>query len=406
MNGARYLTGWALVRVAGAEPERFLQALAERGIVFWDASAPADYTLTVKVPDRAARHMAPLAAGLGCEAAVVSRHGLPALARRLVRRPGLWAALLGVLAVLYVGSAFVWDITLEGNDTIPDRVILQALRTCGVDIGAYWPAFSQDAIRNGVILRVPGIRWMTVTVRGGHARVIIRQTRERLPPVDESEYVHIVAEKAGLVEQVSALRGTAEVEARMAVLPGEVLIGGYSTGRGGVQGPVRAMGGVTARTWYELTAQAPLEDCEKVPVERGYSRWALILGKTRLNFYKDSSICPIGCDKIIECHTFGLPGLFTLPFRLERTVFVPYETETVQAMARREQLEEQLMASLLSQVGPEGEVLASTFSAARSGETIRVTLRAECREQIGAERPLTEAELAEIERKIPKTEDR
>lgn len=406
MNGARHLTGWALVRIIGAEPERFLQALAERGTVFWDAAAPEDYVLTVKVPDRAARDMAALAAGLGCEAAVVSRHGVPALTRRLARRTGLWAALIGVLAVLYVGSAFVWDITLEGNDTIPDRVILQALQTCGVDIGAYWPAFTQDAIRNGMILRVPGIRWLTVTIRGGHARVIIRQAREHLPVVDESEYVHIVAEKAGLVEQVSALRGTAEVEARMAVLPGEVLIGGYATGRGGVQGPVRAAGGVVARTWYELTAQAPLEREEKAPTGREHARWALILGKTRLNFYKDSSICPTGCDKIIKSYTFGLPGLFTLPLKLEKTVFAAYRTETVRADDLRARLEEQLTASLLRQIGPEGEVLSSAFSASLTDGTIRVTLRAECREQIGVERLLTAEELAAIENKIPKTEDR
>ena len=242
MSWARYITGWALLRVAGAEPERVLQALAERNVVFWQATPPEELELTVRVPDRWAERAVRLAESLGCEGEILARRGLPALFRQLRRRTMLWVWAAAVAAVLFVGSAYIWQIGIEGNETIPDRVILSALRQCGVDIGAFWPAMSQDQVRNSVILQVPGIRWMTVTIRGGHARVIVRESRIPPWPVQEREYVNIVAKRAGLVEAVSAQRGTALTERGNMVLPGETLIGGYATGRGGVQGPVRAMG--------------------------------------------------------------------------------------------------------------------------------------------------------------------
>ena len=65
MSWARYITGWVTVGVSGAEPEKFLYALAERGITFWGATPPRDFTLTVEVPQNAAKMARPLAAAVG-----------------------------------------------------------------------------------------------------------------------------------------------------------------------------------------------------------------------------------------------------------------------------------------------------------------------------------------------------
>ncbi len=404
MSWARYVTGWALLEISGDRPERVLDAMAERNIPFWRPTAPAELTLTVRVPDRWAERSARLAESMGCAGKILTSQGLPALFRRLRRRTMLWVWATAVAAVLFVGSAFIWQIGIEGNETISDRVILSALRQCGVDIGTFWPALSQDQVRNSVILQVPGIRWMTVTIRGGHARVIVRESRIPPWPVQEREYVNIVAKRAGLVEAVSAQRGTALTERGNMVLPGETLIGGYATGRGGVQGPVRAMGGVTARTWYELTCRTPDTVLEKVYTGRSQSRWTLVIGKIRINFFKGSSICPAGCDKIIKNYPLAVEGLFTLPIALERAVYTAYDTQAVPA-DRREEMRSVLADYLAGRIGGDGEILSARFSDAAAEGALDVTLRAECREQIGVEVPLTAEDLARIEEKIPKTEE-
>ena len=64
------------------------------------------------------------------------------------------------------------------------------------------------------------------------------------------------------------------------------------------------------------------------------------------------------------------------------------------------------MTRLLASLGEDGQVLSSQFTGSVDGDVMYVTLRAECREQIGAEVPLTDADLAEIQAKIPpKTEE-
>ena len=405
MSSGLYLTGWAAVRVTGPEPERFLTLLAEKGVPFRGAAPPEAFTVTLRVPLGQAEKTLRLAAAEGCEAAILDRRGLPAAAGTIRRRR--WAAGMAaaILLALLWSQSFIWSIDISGNETIPDGPVLQALSECGVEIGARWLGMHQDTIRNGVILRLPGIRWMTVTMQGSKAHVIVREAREPLMPVPEDEYAKITADRTGLVTHVYALRGTAEAQTGRFVMPGDVVIGGYATGRFGVQGPVRAIGYADVRTWYEITAAAPSELVVKRPSGGKNVSWAVILGDHRINFTKDSSICPPGCDKIIKSYPLELPGVFTLPVTLEKTVTVPRDTFPMTAAELPEELMDWLTAELSRRIGEDGEIVSTEFSVWEAGGMTYCTLAAECTERIGRTVPLTEGDLAAIEAKIPKTEE-
>ena len=405
MKLARYLMGWVWVRVTGAEPEKFLSALGERGIPFWDAALPREFELTVKLPFRTAKLVAPLAAALGCEGEIFARCGLPALFSKLRRRVALLICVAAALAGLFVSGAFIWDIEIEGCETVSASRVRQALSECGVDIGSCWLGLNQDQVRNGMILKIPELRWLTVTVRGSHARVMLRERRTGPEPVAKNEPAHIVAQKAGLVTLVHDYWGTALAEQGDTVLPGEILVGGYATGRYGVQGAVRAIGEVWARTWYERTAVAPVELMRTTPNGGERVKWSLIFGKIRINFYKGSSICPGDCDKIIYVYPLARSGVFTLPVAAEKTVYMSYTAAPQRAEELQEELESILMAELQEELAPAGEILSSAFTASEQAGLLRVTLRAECHEQIGAPRLLTEQDFWDIEAKIPKTEE-
>lgn len=405
MKWMRCLTGWAQVCIRGTAPERFLSALAERGIPFWDAQPPRDYQMILKIPLRAAKLAVPLAEALGCEGEIQHRGGIPAALLRAKHRWMLLGGGLILLAALGMSGMFIWQIDVQGCENLSEAEIRCALAECGVDVGKSWLGLRQDILRNSMILKIPEIRWMTVSIRGSWAEVIVREARTGPEPVAEKEYAAIVAEKGGLITSVEPLRGTAVTAENRTVLPGETLIGGYITGRyATVLGPTRAIGEVWARTWYERTAAALVETEIPVPSGEKQTRWSLILGKKRINFFKGSSICPDSCDKIIYVYPFAVESIFALPISLVKTQFVYRETESVRAEELRAELETQLMEELLADVGPDGSVTSAAFTASEENGILRVTLRAECYESIGVSRPLTEEELTEIQSKIPKTE--
>ena len=112
------------------------------------------------------------------------------------------------------------------------------------------------------------------------------------------------------------------------------------------------------------------------------------MGKKRINFYKGSSICPAGCDKIIKTYALSWPGVFTLPVAVERTVLRECGLRTERAEELTAELEARLTEELTRRIGESGEIVSARFSVTETDGLLRVTLRAECAESIGVTVPL------------------
>ena len=151
---------------------------------------------------------------------------------------------------------------------------------------------------------------------------------------------------------------------------------------GGTQ-QVRARGAVMAETWVERSALCPAREQLKTPAGIPRSRFALVLGKKRVNLYIGSGKTIDGCDKIITEYTLGLRGLFSTPLRLVRERFVPYETRPGDDYDPG-RTGRQLYAEL--EKSTEGQILSHTLTPGRRGEVHVLTLRAHCLENIARPR--------------------
>ena len=176
------LCGYARLEVCGVHPERVLNACAAAGIAC-TASEPVDaYTLRITVRARCAETAAELARRCQCEVKTLYRRGLPQLLRRAARYRGACAGLLVAVLAVLTSSLFIWRIDVTGNETLTTGQILRCLDECGVRPGTYWPALSNDLVRNDMILCLPELRWLTVNVHGSRAEVIVRE-KDPLPDI-------------------------------------------------------------------------------------------------------------------------------------------------------------------------------------------------------------------------------
>lgn len=394
----RNLRGYVRVAACGVHTERLLSACAAVGIAFHDADPAEEYTLYFTVPERRLARVQALAERCACTLEVVRRGGAPRLVRR-VRRRWLLASLLAVcVAAVLVSSLFVWDIEVTGNETVSAGEILRELEGCGVRIGSYWPAFSSDLIRNRMILEIPELRWLTVNIRGSCAEVIVREKEPKPEVVDNDEAVSIYAGATGFILHMQVLGGEAQVAAGDTVTQGELLVSGAVRDLGGGVRPAHALAQIRARTWHELTAEAPLTRTVKAGAGRARTRWALVVGKKRINFYQSSGISDAECDKINVEYPFSVPCVFALPFTLVRERVRPYETQETGLPAEqvRAALEQALIQQLQARIGPDGEIITSAFTAAERDGMLVVTLRAECEQEIGESRTLPAEELQRL----------
>ena len=399
-KAVKLLRGSVCVRAKSAYPERTLNLCSARGIEFWDVRWIDDTALSFCVARGDLRALRRAAEGCGAEVSIERTAGTPFFFARLRRRHALFAGGILCAALLLVNSLFIWDFEVTGNETVPTETILHALREHGVHRGTFIYSFRSQDICNRVLPELKDLCWVAVNVRGCKAYVQVRE-RVRAPErVNESEPTNVIAAKPGLITKVRALDGEKRVLPGTSVQQGQLLIAGV-VDTGGTEKPsvttrfLAGKGEVWARTWYDLTVRVPLTYEKKVYTGKEKRSHTLIWGENRLKIgAKGSSICNVDCDKIKNQTQWTLFGLFALPVTWETETLLPYGLEVTprsraDAEAQGKDMLETYLAALL---GETGSVTQRRFSTAVEGDTLVVTLSAECEEQIGKEVPIAVSE--------------
>ena len=383
------LRGQVRIRAESAFPERVLNLCGARDLAFWDLEWESPTAFTCRLSRRDWHALRKAAENLDCALTVVRREGAPYFLFRFRHRQALVTGLVACLLGLFLGSFFVWDFQVEGNETVPTERILRALEKCGVGLGSFGLSLDGEDIRNHVLLDLPELSWITANVSGCRATV---QVRERVEPpelLDERAAANVVARRAGLVLEVQALAGVAAVLPGTAVTEGQLLISGVEdTDTFGAR-VLAGMGEVRARTWYTLTTDVPLTAAEKRYTGEKKTGVSLIFGTHRVKFFANSSIEGGKYDKITNRYPLTLLDV-PLPVTVVTETYRFYDTVPAeQSAAQAERAAEAVLTERLhAMVDPWGTVSSTLCASRRRGDSLTVTLAAECVEQIGESVPI------------------
>lgn len=378
------LFGYVNISVKCRWPERFLNICSQNGIELWgiklkDAETVeasllrGDYKkLKASLPD-------------GMELSQRGRIGVPFFLSKFRRRYVLLAAMAVSLCMMWVSTLFVWEIRISGCETVPEYKVRQCLYNQGIKVGVCWVGFSQEDITNRTLLELPELSYITVNVNSSIAEVIVREKIEVPETVDRDLPTSIYAEKAGLIDKVTALEGKTVKKRGEAVLEGDELITGAVENIDGTVRFVHAKGSVFARTWYEISAVGGGKKTQKSYTGEEKTRYALKLGNKRLNLYINSGISYDDYDKIVKSERITIFGKLSLPVVLQTETYREYEAEEKpqDASQIKTELEQFLKARLLSHMS-HGTIME--YDCEYSGG--RLKMRAKCSEQIGAERQI------------------
>lgn len=391
------LRGQVRIRVECAFPERVLNLCGVRDLAFWDLEWENTTAFTCRMSRRDYAVLRQAAERLECTLTVVGREGVPFFLGRFRHRQALVTGLVGCGLALFLGSFFIWDFEVEGNETVPEERIFRALENCGVGIGSFGLSLDGEDIRNHVLLEIPELSWIAVNVSGCRANV---QVRERVEPpelLDETTPTNVVARRAGLVLEIRDWNGRGTVLPGTAVTEGQLLISGVEDLDTLGARVLAGMGSVQARTWYSLTTTIPLTGLQKQYTGREQTKISLVFGKHRVKFFSNSSIEEGNYDKILKRTPLSLLGV-PLPVTVVTETFRFYETAPAALnTAAVEELGEQILTEQMeAMVAPYGTVTSTLCTSRQRGDTLEITLKAECVEEIAESVPIyTEEEPGE-----------
>ncbi|MDD5864461.1 MAG: sporulation protein YqfD [Firmicutes bacterium] len=316
--------GMMEAELTSAEPGAALAAINERNIPLFHVRQEGDLTVAFLVRRRDYRQLSALCEKRGETLRLCRRLGIYWTGSRLLHRPLLLAGLILFLtAALYLPTR-IFFVRVEGNTAVPTRLILEAAGESGIRFGASRREVRSEKMKNALLSKVPELQWAGVNTAGCVATISVRERTDPKLTQQDSAVSSIVASRDGFVLSATVTRGTALCRVGEAVKAGQVLISGYTDCGICIQA-TRAEGEIYAQTSRTLTAVTPSQWVfrgEPTDVRKKYS---LLLGKKRINLWKDSGNFRGSCGRMDTQYILTLPGGFSLPVALCVETYQFYE---------------------------------------------------------------------------------
>ena len=221
----RLIKGYVEFEAKGRFPERFINLTAQRGVGMWDAK-PIAGGISGKMLLSDYKRLRPIAKIARLRPRVKARHGLPFVIKRHRGRFGLpMGAALGALLIAFL-SQFVWTFEINGNKTVGDSAILEALSKNGLSTGTLKAGADIDRIKRETLLQIRELGWLSINMSGCNACVEVREKAPK-PEVNTHQTPrNIKAGCDGVITDMKIREGECVVKKGSGVLSGDLLVSG------------------------------------------------------------------------------------------------------------------------------------------------------------------------------------
>lgn len=386
MNFWRSLQGTVRLRITAADPGGTLRALQNRSFALEDVVIVDDLTILFTVRRKDAKALQVLLNQRGEKTEYLSENGLYWTIRRILRRPVLVFGLAFLMMFSLFMSSRIFFFRVEGNVSIPTRLILEAASECGIGFGASRREVRSEKMKNALLAAIPELQWAGINTSGCVATISVRERQEGITAEDVKRVSSIVAARDGVIQELVVTKGSPACKVGQAIKAGQVLISGY-TDCGLTIRAQRAQGEVYAQTNRSVQMLSPTQWQQRGEEAAAETKFALIIGKKRINFYQGSGNLDTGCVKIYEEKYLTLPGGFQLPIAIVTERWISYE-ESVETAAPEDNAVRlpALAESYLRTQMIAGQILSRQEQISIGNGVCTVTGQYGCLEMIGLER--------------------
>lgn len=260
----RWLCGYVEFEVTGNFVERFLNLAMRGGVNIWGLSRRTDKVIGCALL-RDYKCFRKFTRKTGVRVRHIGTYGMPFVAKRYRKRVGILIGVAAFFVFLAVMSQFIWQIEVNGCETVDPQTVLDAVEEYGLREGALRSQLDTREIENRVMIKLDTLSWIAINIQGSRATIEIQErvNPPEMLPLDDP--CNVVAKHEGMITRVEAHDGKAMVQKGDAVKEGELLISGIIESKSGKNILKHAWGKVIAMYEENLTIRIPLKQRHEVP---------------------------------------------------------------------------------------------------------------------------------------------
>ena len=183
------LHGMLQVELTSADPAAALFAIHKSGIEVHEIEKPQQLQLRFQIHRRDYEDLHKIVQSRSDSLRITKKYGFFWTMTAFRRRPVL---LIGILCLLLISlwvPRRVFFVQVEGNTTIPARLIAETAAQCGITFGANRREVRSERMKNALLEAIPQLSWAGINTNGCTAVITVRERAETVQQKQEQEYI-------------------------------------------------------------------------------------------------------------------------------------------------------------------------------------------------------------------------
>lgn len=380
-----YFSGMLILEFTSASPEKTLEAITSARIPLFWIEQKSELTYQIQVSRKDYRRISNMIQRRGDRLETLRKKGLYWTVKNYFHRPIPVIVFLFLLIFSVYLPSRIFFVTVSGNVTLPDRLIISAAEDCGICFGASRKAVRSEQIKNALLSALPQLQWVGVNTTGCTAVISVRERIAEERPPNSNTVSNLIADRDGYILSATATSGTQLVFPGETVVEGQLLISGY-TDCGLCIRASRSEGEFFAQTSRKIRAVVPQTYISSSTAQNKQYKISFLIGKKRINLWKDSRISDTSCGRIYEEYYVSLPGGYQLPIGISIDRYLDYELlETKLSQTDAQSLLQNFSEHYTIQQMVAGQILQKRNQLMSLDDLYQLESSYICREMIGKE---------------------
>ena len=382
-----HILGYVKIKVESVFIERFINICISKRIFIWDIQREKSSIMYANIGIKDFKRLKNVAKKTKSKVSIEEKSGIPFLLHRYRKRKNFFILCSIILISLVAMSRFVWNIEIEGLQTISEEEFMQELNDYGLKIGTRKSLIDSNSIINKMRLTRDDISWMGIDIKGTNIIIKIKEKEKAPIVINKSDYCNIVSNKTGLITKINVQDGTKAVEIGDMVKEGDVLVLGLLEGKfSGETRYVHAIADVDAKVWYSKKEKFYYNQDIRKETGQIENKYSIKFNNFKINFTKTLSKFQ-NYDTICKSKKILLFPNFYLPIEIVKKTNIEYK-KISKTFTEEELIEiatEKLEIEIEAEIENKDNIINKQINVDKQEEYVEVEIIYEVIEKIGIE---------------------